>query len=88
MGPEWVLPVHTAKRRGCKGGGRGEGRNDARLPGVVASGRCVWLSLRCSWVPKGSFAFVVMDRTAEGGGKSQRGPLEGQGFVESARKLE
>lgn len=31
---------------------------------------------------------VVIDRIVEGGGKSQRGPLEGQGFVESARKLE
>lgn len=33
---------------------------------------------------------VVIDRTAEGGGRvqSQRGALEGQGFVESARKLE
>lgn len=31
---------------------------------------------------------VVIDRTAEGGGQSQRGALEGQGFVESARKLE
>lgn len=82
---------YTAKRRGCKGGGRGEGRNDARLPGVVASGWWVWLSLRCSWASKGSFAFVVIDRTAEGGGRrgralwSRRGSLSDAGLAGSGR---
>lgn len=45
------------------------------------------LSSRSEFQEQSAFV-VVIDRIVEGGGKSQRGPLEGQGFVESARKLE
>lgn len=89
---------YRAKRRGCKGGGRGGGRNDGRLPGVVASGRCVWLSLRCSWGFQGQFCLCCDRSDSRGRGArvkearwrgralwSRRGSLSDAGLAGSGR---
>lgn len=95
MGPEWILASRQPREVAVREGGRVRGQE--RWPVARGSGQsvvCVWAcacvlspSSRSEFQEQSAFV-VVIDRIVEGGGKSQRGPLEGQGFVESARKLE